>query len=158
REGFAEWSRSLSKNNQHGLAVFVADYGTKFGMPKDDAWRTQEIEAGKAQLNLTIGTATGESHGDTPAGFSQEANSTFNSALKSLLPGWPRILEPGAKGLVTLQGWFVGISTDDSPKTERRTVRYQSGTQKVPNRERQQMVEEHNELIQSLNQLNRSIA
>ena len=85
------------------------------------------------------------------------ATAALRRALQSRLNGWPKLVEydPAKPVTVILRGRFAGYSVydDDYSDVSTKTVRYQSGSEQVPNLERRQLVDEHNELLERYNQV-----
>ena len=94
---------------------------------------------------------------EVPAGLNDAANAAFRKALQQKLGAWPKLVEydPAKPVTVVFTGRYGGYSEYDNDYSHvtTKTVRYQSGTEQVPNPAARELVEEHNSLMDRYNQV-----
>jgi hypothetical protein len=162
RENLVTWSRYVATQKLNGLALFLDDEARKYGAPADEAWRRETLARALEQSNVAIAVAPPAAGTDVPAGLNEAANAAFRQALQQKLGSWPKLVayDPAKPVTVVFTGSYGGYSEydDDYSHVTTKTVRYQSGTEQVPNPAAQELVEEHNSLMDRYNQVAASLA
>lgn len=153
----SEWSRAVRAQGLPGLALCLDEEAQKYGAAPDAAWRQETMGQAVDTAHVAIAVAPPAEDKDAPAGLDKAATAALRRALQSRLNGWPKLVEydPAKPVTVILRGRFAGYSVydDDYSDVSTKTVRYQSGSEQVPNLERRQLVDEHNELLERYNQV-----
>jgi len=159
REGFRDWSRRAEQFKLLGLALYLDAQAQECGAPVDEAWRRETTRKAIESAHVAVAVADPVEDSDAPSGLNAAATAALRQALQAKLGEWPKLVpnDPAHPPTVVLTGRFAGFDTNDNPDVETRTVRYQSGTRQVANQERNRIIDEHNEVMDRRNQLNRSI-
>jgi hypothetical protein len=162
RENLLAWSRQLADRKFYGLAVYLDEEARNFGAAADEDWRRDKLAQILEQSNVAIAVAPPAAGTDVPAGLGDAMNAAFRKALQQKLGAWPKLVEydPAKPVTVVFRGGYGGYSEydDDYSHVTTKTVRYESGTQQLPNREVQEAVEEHNSLMARYNQVDAALA
>lgn len=157
RTQLTEWSRAVREQHLPGLALCLDEEAQKYGATADAAWRQETMTQAADAAHVAVAVAPPAKDKEAPAGLDDAATAALVRALQARLKGWPKLVEhdPAKPVTVVLRGRFAGYSVydDDYSDVSTKKVRYQSGTEQVPNLERRQLVEEHNELLERYNQV-----
>lgn len=162
RENLLAWSRHVATQKLNGLALFLDDEARKYGAPADEDWRRETLARAVEQANVAIAVAPPAAGTEVPAGLNDAANAAFRKALQQKLGAWPKLVEydPAKPVTVVFTGRYGGYSEYDNDYSHvtTKTVRYQSGTEQVPNPAARELVEEHNSLMDRYNQVAAALA
>lgn len=153
RESFTQWSRYLATQHMPSAALFIDELARQYGAKADDAWRKETLDRVMETVGVTIAVRDPEPDKNAPDKLNADATAALKAALEKKLGGWPKLVPFDAKqpATVVLRGYYDGFNVQDYPDVTKKTVRYQSGTEQVPNRQRQELVAEHNELLERYN-------
>ncbi len=153
RDGFTEWSRLLATQRMPAAALYIDEQARAYGAKADDAWRKETLDRVAETVGVAIAVRDPEPDKNAPDKLNADATAALKAALEKKLGGWPKLVPFDAKqpATVVLRGHYDGFNTHDYPDVTEKTVRYQSGTEQVPNQQRQEIVEEHNELSERYN-------
>lgn len=162
RDTFRAWSRNVAGQKLIGLALFLDDEARRFGAPADDAWHAEIMGQVTEAAGVAIAVKPAEPDNDAPSGLNDATTILFKKALQGKLTSWPKVVDydPAKAVTVIFSGRYAGYSEYDDDYSHRttKTVRYQSGTRQVPNREAEELVAEHNDLIARYNQVDAALA
>lgn len=154
RDSFTRWSRFARDNEFPGLALFLDSEAQRHGAKLDEKWRTETLAAAVTSTHVTIAVRDPVRNPKSPAGLDDGAAAALRKALKAKLTSWPALVDhdPKHPATVVFSGEFAGFDTEnDSSDITTKSVRYQSGTRRVPNAEAQEVYEEYRDLMDRRN-------
>jgi hypothetical protein len=159
RDGYREWSRMLAQHKLSGSALFVDDLAVEFGAEPDEAWRKATLDLVVETVGVRVAVRNPAPDAEAPAKLDADATAALRAALAKKLGAWPKLVEYNEKDPATVVffGYYGGFEADDYPTTTRKTVRYRSGTNQVPNPARDRVVDEYNDLMVRHNNVIRQI-
>lgn len=159
RDGFTEWSRFVASHQMPATALYLDEQAEQYGATVDAAWRKETQARVPESVGVTIAVRDPAPDKDAPGKLNAEATAALKAMLAKKLKGWPKVVEFDEKkpATVVLQGRYDGFYFQDYPTTTEKFVRYQSGTEQVPNQRRQDIVAEHNDLMDRYNNVQQQL-
>lgn len=159
RAGFVAWSRVMSQSKRPGFALLLDETARSYGAVSDADWRKEAVARAIASTKVTLALAQSAADPKAPAGLNGPATAAFRRALQAKLGAWPTLVDhdPARPATVVFTGRYAGFYAEDNPVYTEKFVRYQSGTRQVPNHQINELIGEHNNVMDQRNQLVRSI-
>jgi len=154
RDSFASWSRFARDKKLPGLALFLDSEAQRHGAKLDEKWRKETLAEAATSTHVTIAVSDPVRNPKSPAGLDDGAVAALRKALRAKLTSWPALVDhdPKHPATVVFSGEFAGFDTDDdSSDITTKSVRYQSGTRRVPNAEAQEVYDEYRDLLDRRN-------
>lgn len=161
QDAFIHWSDVARGTHAPGLAVMLHDEARAHGAPVDNDRRKQLVDEARTSAHVAVALGESPDDNEAPKGFNKSATAAVRKALEAKLTTWPKMAPFDLKQPVTvmLQGGYLAFDvSDDTSNITRKTVRYQSGTQQVPNPADRELMQDYEDLVQRRKAYANSIA